>query len=120
MRRLTVDPFSEKNTILIKTRLMSVAANRARRQGREFSLTLENFPELPEHCPVFGVKLEYFRQGKRDDASASLDRIDSSKGYIPGNVQVISWRANRLKSNATLAEVRRLADWMDAHEAFPW
>ena len=45
------------------------------------------------------------RGQKRLENSASLDRIDNVKGYIPGNVQVISWRANRVKSDATLDEL---------------
>lgn len=37
--------------------------------------------------------------------SPSLDRIDSSKGYVKGNVRVISARANMLKNNATVEEL---------------
>ena len=38
----------------------------------------------------------------------SIIRIDSALGYTRGNVWVISWRANMLKSNATIAELRQL------------
>jgi hypothetical protein len=41
--------------------------------------------------------------------SPTLDRIDNSKGYIVGNVWVISMRANRLKSDATVDELMMLA-----------
>jgi hypothetical protein len=40
----------------------------------------------------------------------SLDRIDSSKGYIKGNVWVISLRANRIKNDSTPQELRLIAD----------
>ena len=37
--------------------------------------------------------------------------IENSKGYIRGNVIVISDRANRLKGDATLLELQRIADF---------
>lgn len=64
---------------------------------------------LVDCCPYLGVKLDYShpasRKGKRTCYQATLDRIDSSKGYVPGNVQVISWLANKMKSNATIEEL---------------
>ena len=74
--------------------------------------------ETPSHCPVFGVELNYLGTGnhgfcKDTDKSPSLDRIDSSKGYEAGNLQVISWRANRIKNDSTPEELRKLADHME-------
>ena len=45
--------------------------------------------------------------------SPTLDRIVPSLGYVPGNVVVISHKANSIKSNATAAEIRAVADWLD-------
>jgi hypothetical protein len=45
-----------------------------------------------------------------------VDRINPALGYVPGNIAVISWRANNLKRDAAAAELRRIADWMDAQE----
>jgi hypothetical protein len=44
------------------------------------------------------------------DNSYSLDRIDSNKGYVKGNVWVISRRANVIKNNATLEELELLTN----------
>ncbi len=82
-------------------RLFNAARSRATRLGREFSITLSDIV-IPSHCPVLGVEL-IERDGQY---SPSLDRIDSSKGYVPGNVRVTSYRANMLKNNATVEELR--------------
>jgi len=42
----------------------------------------------------------------------SLDRWDSTKGYVPGNVFVISYRANTLKNNATYEEIVKVAQYL--------
>jgi hypothetical protein len=42
-----------------------------------------------------------------------LDRIDNSKGYTPSNIQVISWRANRIKADASADELRRVLAYME-------
>ena len=46
----------------------------------------------------------------------TIDRIDNNKGYIPGNVAVISWRANALKKDASTEEVEKLLVWMRSQE----
>lgn len=67
---------------------------------------------IPEFCPVLGIKLKSGRgRGQHLPSSPSLDRIDPNGGYVRGNIRVISYRANQLKSNATLEELRAvLAD----------
>lgn len=87
--------------------LLADAQGRASARGLAFDLSLGDLPR-PFTCPVFGVALVYQATGRRQDNSASLDRIDSSRGYTRDNVWVISWRANQIKSNATLDELKRL------------
>ena len=80
------------------------ARNSAQKQGREFSIDLDDIV-IPEFCPVFPhIKLSKLG-GKRSDSTPSVDRIDNTKGYVKGNVRVISWRANQLKSNASPLEI---------------
>jgi hypothetical protein len=75
-------------------------------------LTYEDiYPLMVTHCPVLGIELQY--GGKRCDATASIDRVIPSLGYVPGNVVVISDRANRIKNDATLAELEALVAWMN-------
>jgi hypothetical protein len=87
----------------------------AKKRGIEFRITIDDIV-IPDRCPVLGIPLIPYRRGKRADNTASLDRIDSSKGYIPGNVAVISVRANRGKNNLTAAEHLKIAEWMLLHE----
>lgn len=91
--------------------ILQNAKARARKKGLEFNLVVEDII-IPEVCPVFGTPLELvWGQGTKDN-KPSLDRIDSSLGYIKGNVQVISWRANNLKSNGTLTEFLALVEFL--------
>ena len=83
--------------------------SRCKRMGREFSIDIKDII-IPEKCPVFGFEL------KREDretwmCAPSVDRIDSSKGYIKGNVTVVSRRANILKKDATLEELEQLFNY---------
>jgi hypothetical protein len=89
------------------------AKHRAKKKCLEFDLTVEDF-EIPERCPVFGMELLRGRNRTRCDASATLDRIDNTKGYIRGNVIVVSWKANCLKRNFTVDDIRRVADLYEA------
>jgi t-SNARE complex subunit (syntaxin) len=83
--------------------------SRCKRMGREFSIELEDIT-IPEKCPVFGFELK--RENRETWMCApSVDRIDSSKGYIKGNVTVVSRRANILKRDATLEELEQLFNY---------
>ena len=66
----------------------------------------------PTHCPILGIELDYFLEIRAEN-SPSFDQIDAGKGYITGNVQVISWRANRIKNNGTADEHRKIAEYLD-------
>jgi hypothetical protein len=58
--------------------------------------------DWPTHCPVLPwIELHYPGRYRNDPAGASLDRIDHQKGYVPGDVRVISLRANLLRKNIT-------------------
>jgi hypothetical protein len=76
------------------------AKSRATKKGREFSITLDDIV-IPENCPILGVPFVF---EANHQYAPSLDRIDSSKGYVPGNVQVVTVRANTLKSNMSVLE----------------
>lgn len=66
-----------------------------------------------ESCPILGGKLDYFAETTQEN-SPSFDRIDPTKGYIVGNVQIVSWRANRIKNDGTAEEHRLIAAYLDS------
>lgn len=84
----------------------------AKKRGIPFNLTIIDLYNLtfPITCPILKIPLA-FNSGKAQDNSYSIDRIDSSKGYEPDNIVVISQKANRLKSNATLEEMKSIVDF---------
>ena len=91
-----------------KKSILRAAQQRAKIRGLEFNIGLEDF-EVPELCPPLNIPLHnHVGENTLQDDSPSLDRIDSSKGYIPGNVWVISNKANRAKNNLTLSELQQL------------
>lgn len=76
------------------------ARKRAVALGLPFDITPDDIV-IPDVCPVLGLTLG---SGGRE-TSASLDRVIPSKGYVKGNITVISFRANRVKSDATEQEL---------------
>lgn len=89
------------------TRMMMNSKARAKQGKIEFNISVEDVP-IPEFCPILEVRLE---MGTKDNYpfAPSIDRIDSTKGYIKGNVKVISMLANRMKSNATKEQCFKFA-----------
>jgi hypothetical protein len=89
------------------TEMLTRAKYRAEKNNLEFNLTREDI-NLPEFCPVFGIKIDFENQ----HSSPALDRVDNEKGYIKGNVRIISNRANRLKNNGTIEEFQQIIEYM--------
>jgi len=89
------------------------ARARAKRYGVPADITEKDI-QWVTHCPALGVELIYGRTGGdgRRANSATLDRRDNTKGYVKGNVFVLSHRANRIKSDATIAELEAILQFM--------
>ena len=90
--------------------LLAYAKARAKRLNVPFALQ-ESDIVIPTNCPILGLKLEPGPLGSQWPASPTLDRVIPELGYVPSNVAVISWRANQLKSDATIDELRQIVEW---------
>lgn len=89
--------------------LFNNARNSAKRRGLVFAIKVSDI-SIPTRCPVLGIPLAATR-GKRRPDSPSLDRMDNTKGYLPDNIVVVSWKANDLKSYGTPEDHRAIADF---------
>lgn len=90
--------------------LLKNAKRRSKLCNVPFDIGVEDII-IPEFCPVLGMKLE-FNRTLAGYNSPSLDRIVTTKGYVKGNVHVISWRANKIKTDATLEELEMLLSYL--------
>jgi hypothetical protein len=60
---------------------------------------------LPEYCPYLGTPITVEHGKGNLPTAASVDRVDPTKGYVKGNVQIISRKANQMKQNASKEEL---------------
>lgn len=88
--------------------LLGSAKRRCKKRNIEFAIDHSDIV-IPDVCPVLGIPLNPAK-GCQTHNSPSLDRIDPSKGYVKGNVWVISWRANSIKSDASLYDLETIAE----------
>lgn len=86
------------------------AKQRSKRLNIEFTIDVSDII-IPEFCPILGIKLTAPNK-KVSDSSYSMDRIDNTKGYIKGNIQIISQRANRLKSDSSIEELEKIVSYL--------
>ncbi len=94
----------------IENRLLNAARHRAKQKDIEFNIEVQDIL-IPSVCPLLNIPVFVNEgKGKPKPNSPSLDRIDPTKGYVKGNVWVISLKANTIKSNATLDELQMLTD----------
>ena len=95
-----------------EARMANSARERAKASGIPCEITKQDIV-IPEMCPILGIYLERGNR-KAHDSAPSLDRIIPEVGYVLGNTNVISYRANRIKNDGTAREHLRIADWMDS------
>lgn len=84
---------------------------RAKVKGIPFNITLDDLV-FPDTCPVLGIPM-IARSGAFHDNSPSIDRIVPEKGYVKGNVRIISYRANRIKCHASIEDLRAILAYME-------
>lgn len=99
----------DSDTDRIKGYMIRNSKFTSKRRNIEFNLDYKDF-ELPEYCPLLNIKLTFrLESNGNDNCHASLDRINNSKGYIKGNVIVISRLANQMKNSANFEELETFA-----------
>jgi len=94
--------------------LLNASKQRSKKKSRENKLTLQDIKDtFPKNglCPIFGIKLVFGDAGFREN-SPSIDRLDSKKGYTKDNIQIISWKANRIKKDASIEELELILAYM--------
>ena len=88
--------------------LWTAARQRAIKANVPFNIEISDII-IPTHCPYLGIELiSGIGKGRGNihrRYSPSLDRIIPELGYIRGNIQVISWLANTMKSSASKEEL---------------
>ena len=95
------------------------AIQRAKKRGLPYASYAELKAEINRQleannyrCPIFGTKFERNTSSRGpSDNSPNLDKIIPSKGYVLGNLQVISAKANRIKNDATPEELMMVAQY---------
>jgi hypothetical protein len=76
--------------------------NNRERKAKELTLTIQEawdlFLKQDRKCALSGIELQFPKRSKDKSWTASLDRIDSSKGYVLGNVQWVHKDVNIMKN----------------------
>jgi hypothetical protein len=94
--------------------MLSNAKIRAKQKGVDFNLTTQYLKKIfpkDNKCPITGLNFEFGYINKEKinkNNSPSLDRIIPSKGYVIGNVMVISDLMNRMKQDSTFEDIEKL------------
>jgi hypothetical protein len=89
-------------------KMLARAKSRAKKHNLPFNLELDDIV-IPEKCPLLGIEIES-TEVRNSPNNPSLDKIIPEKGYIKGNVWVISNRANTLKNDASIQELELLVE----------
>jgi len=90
--------------------LFTNARRRAKRINVPFDLESTDI-RIPERCPVLGILIKRGTKANQD-SSPTIDRLVPEKGYVQGNVEVISSLANRIKTNATREQIEKVVEWL--------
>lgn len=99
----------------IKMRLIEQSKKRAKNSGIMHTISAADI-DAPEYCPILGIKLTSNEGGFPLANSYSLDKLEPQKGYVPGNVKVISYRANSIKSDGTFEEHIKIAKYINSEK----
>ena len=91
--------------------MLQSAKQSAKKRGLDFNLEISDII-IPDVCPIFKTPFAGELRENRNPRAPSIDRINPNLGYIKGNVEIISWRANFLKSNGSSEEFKLLSEYL--------
>ena len=116
MRKYVSNYSNIKKYTDISMSFLSYKLGKMKASTKDVTLTAEELLELiPKDlkCPVFGTKFSFGKghNWKYKQNSMSVDRIDNNKGYNKDNIVIVSFKANAMKSSATLKELYQVADF---------
>lgn len=98
-----------------ESKMLRRAKCRAKERNIDFNIEKEDIV-IPEYCPILKIPIVYHSGSSGGKInSPALDRIDNSKGYVKGNVIVISHLANMMKSCANKEQLLLFAKWVYEH-----
>lgn len=97
---------------------LGMARHRAKILGVAFDLE-ESDIIIPKKCPILGIELRLSNR-PRDPYSPSIDRIDNDKGYTKDNIVIISNRANAIKGDATMEELKAIVNFYEKLRPEGW
>tara|TARA_B100000214_G_C23973436_1_gene631404 strand:+ start:577 stop:996 length:420 start_codon:yes stop_codon:yes gene_type:complete len=104
----------------IKQKLSTSLAHikyKCQKDATPFDLELIDLEPYPIFCPILGVTLDWTKFGQGTaNCSPSIDRINPKKGYVRGNCRIISAKANRLKNDGTLEELKSILNYMETNQ----
>ena len=87
---------------------LSTIKLRSKKNGIEFDISLQDLV-VPLKCPYLNITLTSIVGKGTVLSNMTIDMINKDKGYVKGNVQVISNLASKMKSVATQEELRVFA-----------
>ena len=97
--------------------------SRAKENNIPYNLDIEYFIDkdtkpdkektgYPDYCPILGIRLDHELGA---DHRPSFDKVIPEHGYLKGNVQIISYKANRLKSNMHLNDFKKFVEYIESN-----
>ena len=114
---------SKKYRINPYRQIFYITKKRALKKGIPFTLTKEDYKKLyeniPKICPVLGIKINHSEIGTtkyQTNNSPSIDKINPNKGYVKGNVMIISALANRIKTDATVDQIKKVYEFLKKYK----
>lgn len=98
--------------VYLKKVILSKAKKRSKKKNLEFNLTLADLISIKNNtCPILGCEILY-KSGIDHKLSASLDRIDPTKGYIISNVKIVSHEGNTLKNRNNFHSAVKMLEYI--------